>query len=259
MKQAGPGARRHGRRAQPARRHLRLGRRVLRPDAGQPAGRRPGQRRARSRDAFNHWDDIDVHFHGHDDHAPAATASAASAASACSTSCRSAARSSACELRVRDARCEDDAAYRRRRPDHRRATASTAASAASYADAFQPDIDAAQLPLRLARHAQAVRRLHLRLRGDRARLVPGARLPVRRRHLDLHRRDAASDVWRGAGLDRMEPGGGDRRSASSCSRSTSTATALMSQRARTCAARRWLNFPRVVCEQLVHQRRTPSC
>ena len=41
--------------------------------------------------AFNHWDDIDVHFRAHD-HLRVATASAASAASGCSTSCRSAAR-----------------------------------------------------------------------------------------------------------------------------------------------------------------------
>ena len=46
-----------------------------------------------------------------------------------------------------------------------------------------------QVPVRLARNAQAVRRLHLRLRGDQPRLVPGARLQVRPRHLDLHRRD----------------------------------------------------------------------
>ena len=39
-------------------------------------------------DAFQHWDDIDVHFKGMSC-APAATASPASHASGCSTSCRS--------------------------------------------------------------------------------------------------------------------------------------------------------------------------
>ena len=40
----------------------------------------------------------------------------------------------------------------------------------------------------LARHQPAARRLHLLLRRERARRVPGALLPLRRRHLDLHRR-----------------------------------------------------------------------
>ena len=48
------------------------------------------------------------------------------------------------------------------------------------------------MPLRLARHAQALRRVHVRLREDAVGLVPGPRLPLRRRHLDLHRRDARS-------------------------------------------------------------------
>ncbi len=46
------------------------------------------------------------------------------------------------------------------------------------------------MPFRLAWHEKALRRLHVRLRADRARLVSGARLPLRRRHLDLHRRDS---------------------------------------------------------------------
>ena len=52
----------------------------------------------------------------------------------------------------------------------------------------------ARMPLRLARHAPDLRRLHLRVRADRARLVPGPRLPVRRQDLDLHRRDAGGGV-----------------------------------------------------------------
>ena len=66
----------------------------------------------------------------------------------------------------------------------------------------------APLPLRLARHEQALRRLHVRVRRNGARLVPGPYLPVRRRDLDVHRRDAR----RGLAACRPrpdEPGGGD--------------------------------------------------
>ncbi len=42
--------------------------------------------------------------------------------------------------------------------------------------------------VRLARHHAAVRRLHLRLRRDRARHLPGPRLPLQRHALGVHRR-----------------------------------------------------------------------
>ena len=54
-----------GARAQPPRRHLRLGRGVLRRDPRQSRGRTMPRARPRSSDAFQHWDDIDVHFKGH--------------------------------------------------------------------------------------------------------------------------------------------------------------------------------------------------
>ena len=139
-------------------------------------------------------------------------------------------------LNILQARCEElgvelvfetdvqsDDAVRRTPTSSSPATASTAASAARYAATYQPDIDLRRLPLRLARHAQAVRRLHLRLRGDRARLVPGPRLPLRRRRPrpSSSRRPRtsgappASTRWR---RKRRSP------SARSCSPSTSTAT-----------------------------------
>ena len=59
-----------------------------------------------------------------------------------------------------------------------------------YARRLQARHRHAAQPLHLAGHAQALRRLHLRLREDRARLVPGAHLQVRRQDHDLHRRDA---------------------------------------------------------------------
>ena len=53
----------------------------------------------------------------------------------------------------------------------------------------------AQVQVRLARHPPEVRRrLHLHLRGDRARLGVGARLPVRIRDRDLHRRVQRGDL-----------------------------------------------------------------
>ena len=96
MKLQDPSQRHRGGRAQPPLRHLRLGRRVLRRDDGQPARGRPRLARDHRR-AFSRWDDIDVHFKGRTC-AAAATASSASAARSCSTSCRRAAKRSACEL-----------------------------------------------------------------------------------------------------------------------------------------------------------------
>ena len=53
----------------------------------------------------------------------------------------------------------------------------------------------ARLQIYLARHAPEIRRrLHLHLRGNRARLDLGARLSVRRRHRDLHRRMLGGDL-----------------------------------------------------------------
>ena len=53
----------------------------------------------------------------------------------------------------------------------------------------------ARLQIYLARHPPEIRRrFHLHLRRDRARLDLGARLPVRRRHRDLHRRVLGGDL-----------------------------------------------------------------
>ena len=65
MKKQDPVASRAGGGAQPALRHLRLGRGVLRPDARQPAGGRCAQPPREILGAFNHWDDIEVHIRGH--------------------------------------------------------------------------------------------------------------------------------------------------------------------------------------------------
>ena len=61
-----------------------------------------------------------------------------------------------------------------------------------YADHFRAVHRRAHQPIRLARHAQAVRGLHVHLRRDRMGLVPGPRLSLQRRYLDIHRRDDAT-------------------------------------------------------------------
>ena len=58
-----------------------------------------------------------------------------------------------------------------------------------YAGAFRRRHPGPAQQILLVRHAQGVRRLHLRLRADRGGLGLGACLPLRRRSLDLHRRD----------------------------------------------------------------------
>ena len=90
---------------------------------------------------------------------------------------------------VRDRDRATSADYRGLRPGRRRPTASTRKVRSALAHVFKPDIDVRALQVHLARHAPEVRRrLHVHLRGDRARLDLGARLPVRCRHRDLHRR-----------------------------------------------------------------------
>ena len=61
--------------------------------------------------------------------------------------------------------------------------------------AFQARHRPAQVQICLAWHPPEIRRrLHLHFRGDRARLDLGARLSVRRRHRDLHRRVRRRDL-----------------------------------------------------------------
>ena len=196
-------------RAQPALRHLRLGRRVLRPDARQPARGRRARPPTQITDAFNHWDDIDVHFKRPHDHARAATASAASAASACSTSCRRAARrsaSSSCSRPTSQTTTPTSPTPISSSP----ATASTAASATRYAEHLR------------ARHRRS-RKCRFVWLGTHKLFdaftfafeetehgwFQAHAYQLRRRHLDLHRRDARGRLARG----RPRPdgaGGGDR-------------------------------------------------
>ena len=140
---------------------------LLRPDARQPDGRRPGPTARAIVDAFNHWDDIDVHLQGPHDHARAATASAASGASACSTSCRSAARRSASSWCSR----RDVTTTRRWRSQFGADLVIASDGLNSrirqrYAATFQPDVDLRRCRFVWLGTQQAVRRLHVRVRGD---------------------------------------------------------------------------------------------
>ncbi len=192
-------------RAQRARRHLRLGRRLLRPDRRQPAGQRSRQRARRSPTEFAHWDDIEVHHPRRDVNRssghgfigigrkraarhPRRTARASWASSSTSRPSASAdladwadydlvIAADGVNSRIRDALCRP---FRRRHPD------------------------VARQQIHLARHAQGVRRLHLRLRGDRGRLDLGARLPLRRRASRPSSSNAREATWRGLGFDRMD-------------------------------------------------------
>ncbi|XQU70216.1 hypothetical protein OJJOAM_002947 [Cupriavidus sp. H18C1] len=192
---AGSAPRGGGGRAQPSLRHLRLGRGVLGRHHGQPARGRSGER-ARDRRGLQslgrHRHPLPrphdalqrARLHRHRPQAPAEHPAGA---------LRGAGRGTG----VRDRRAGRPGAGRDipRRPGDRLGRRQQ-----PRAHPLRRDLRAghryAPVPLRLARHQKALRRLYLRLRTDRARLVPGARLPLRRRHLDLYRRDAGIGLAR---------------------------------------------------------------
>ena len=229
-------------------RHLRLGRRLLRPDGRESARRtipisaQIDRRRVRPLGRYRRP------HPRRDDHARRATASSASAASGCSKSCRTARASSASRCTSRPNAIPTDPEWARLRPGHRLGRRQQPHPRRATPDAFGVDIDVRAQQVRLARHAQGVRRLHLRLRGDRARLDLGARLSLRARLLDLHRRMFGGDLAR----PRLRPDGpGRERSprASSSSPNISTATRCMSNAAHLRGSAAWLNFRRIKCER----------
>ena len=214
--------------------------------ADEPRPRGPSCRR------FNHWDDIDVHFKGRTitlgrpwllRHRPQAPAQyPASALRGARRQAR--VRDQRDRRRRRSPRSTGRSRHRERRRQQRRART-------RYATPFVPDIDTAPLPLRLARHEEALRRVHVRVRGDGARLVPGAHLPVRRRHLHLHRRDAGGGLAaRGSRPD--EPGGRRSRFANSSSRRNSRGIRCCRNATHLRGSAIWIRFPRIVCERWVH-------
>ena len=176
-----------------------------------------------------------------------ATASSASAASACSKSCRTARASlaSCCTSMpsaippIRSGATTISSSPR---------TAPTRASATRTPEAFGVDVDVRAQQVRLARHVEGVRRLHLRLRGDRARLDLGARLSLRARLLDLHRRMFGGDLAR----LRLRPdvAGREHRRVREAVRQISRRPSRCSPTPRTCVgSAAWLNFRRIKCER----------
>ena len=138
MKQQNPAHEVTRDRAQPRRRHLRLGRGVLRPDAGQRCAQADAKTRRADPRVPSTTGTTSTCTSRARTCAPAATASAASAASACSTSCRTAATNWASSCGSRPT-C----------PTTRDIDADLVIAAdglnsrirSKYADTFQPDID----------------------------------------------------------------------------------------------------------------------
>ncbi len=157
-------------------------------------------------DAFNHWDDIEVWFKG--------TQAAHHRPRLRRHRPQEAAQHPAGALRAAGRRAGVRARRRvrsripRRRPDHRLGRVQLEDPQPLPGGVPARPGHAAQ-PLHLARHQQALRRLHLRLPPHRPRLVPGAHLQVRRPDLDLHRRDHRGGV-RGAWPGPARPGRLDR-------------------------------------------------
>jgi anthraniloyl-CoA monooxygenase len=198
-------------------------------------------------DAFNHWDDIEVNIRGHK--------MRSGGHGFCGIGRKrllNILQERACELGV-ELVFETDArttGLSRRRPRHRQRRPEQPHPHQSTPRPVPARHRPARVPLRLAGHAQEVRRLHLRLRGDRARLVPGARLPVRRRDLHLHRRDAR-EVWK-AGLDKME-----KEAIAFCEKLFAKYLDGHAdvQRPHLRGSAQWIRFPRVVCRTWVHRQR----
>jgi anthraniloyl-CoA monooxygenase len=125
-------------------------------------------------DAFNHWDDIEINIKGRQVRS--------SGHGFCGIGRKrllNILQDAAWQLGVQlvfETDVVDDAGLSRRRPDHRQRRPEQ-----PHPHQVRRHLPARHrhpaVPLRLAGHAQAVRRLHLRLRTDRTRLVPGARLP----------------------------------------------------------------------------------
>ena len=132
-----------------------------------------------------------------------ATASSASAASGCSRSWPSAPSELGVES-ITSTECDPDLAAWRDWDLVIAADGINSRFREAYAEHFGVDIAGTRQPIHLARHAKDVRRLHLRLRKDRGRLDLGARLSLRRRLLDVHRRMLATRPGPGSVSTRME-------------------------------------------------------
>lgn len=187
--------------------------------------------------AFNHWDDIELDFKGEVIRS-GGHGFVGIGRRSCSTSCRRAARSWASSWcsRPMSIRTPNTLAPTSSSP----ATASTPRSA-RCTDVFQPELVVRPQPLHLARHQPPVRRLHLRVREDRARLVSGPHLQVRRKHHHLHRRVPRARVA-GARARQGDAGRIHRLLREKLFAGTLRGYSLMTN-ARHLRGSAWLNFP----------------
>ena len=169
--------------------------------------------------SFVHWDDIDVHYRGRTIRAGGQGFAGHRAQEAAAHPPR--ARAGARRRPALRGRGERRGLRGRRR--HRDRRRRQLADAPQVRRRVRHDAREPQEPLHLAGHAPALRRVHVRVRGDAARLVPGARLPVRRGHRHRDRGVPRGDVARGRARHARRPRSRSR-SASGCSRRTSAAT-----------------------------------
>ena len=146
-------------------RHVRLGRRLLRRDARQSARAPTSRRIARSPAAFAHWDDIDIHFKGHDDRLERPRLLRHRAQAAARRSCKHRAAELGVELRLRDATSTTS------QPCAPTATCSSARDGVNSRVArdlrrgVRAEHRPPPVPLRVARHDVAARRVHVHLRA----------------------------------------------------------------------------------------------
>ena len=201
LRKALPVGTRRSIRAEPARRHFRLGRGLLRPDHGEfprcrprdarcdpgqlpPLGRyrhpfpRPALRERRPR------------LLRHQPQAAAATCCRSGPVSWACTSTSSTRSTDEPAFEDADLIIAADGVNSRTRTRHARRLRARGRRA--------------QVPLHLARHDPEIRRLHLRLRADRARLVPDPRLPVQRASSRRSSWRRARKPGRAHGLDQVD-------------------------------------------------------
>ena len=219
MKKLHPEHDSHGGRAQQALRHVRLGRRLLRRDDGGDArlGPRDARPRSQTRSTIG------------------TTSSSSSRAARMRTTGHGFVGIGRKQLlNILQARCEElgvELVFEREVdsdlefPDADLIVASDGVNSKirhRYADSFRPDIVVRPNRYIWLGTDKAFDAFTFDFRKHRARLVPGPHLQVRRRHLDLHRRDDRGGV-RGARPRRARPGRARSPSARSCSPRRSTA------------------------------------
>ena len=241
---AQPGARHHRGRAQQALRHLRLGRGVLRRDHGQHAPVGPGHRR-RDPAGLQPLGRHRAGLQGPKSSARAATALSASAARSCSTSCRARCEELGVKL-VFETDVNSDEEF----PDADLIIASDGINSrirTKYAAVFKPDIVLRPNRFIWLGTNKLYDAFTFAVREDRARLVPGAHLQVRREHHHLHRRDARSMSGRRTGLDLAD----QEESIAFCEKlfAKNLQGAKLMTNARHLRGSAWINFQRVKCEQ----------